>query len=75
VKLLLLTVNLVLLHNIKLAVLATKGSLVLIIWRNKLSLGRGELNVLLGSLIEFLIIDLITSGILRRRLADLAERA
>lgn len=74
-QLLLLAVNLVLLHNIKLAVLATKGSLVLIIWRIKLSLGRGELNVLLGCLIEFLIIDLITSWILGRRLADLAERA
>ena len=75
VQLLLLAVNLVLLHNIKLAVLPTKGPLVLVIWRIKLSLGRGELNVLLGPLIEFLIIGLITSEIMGRRLADLAEGA
>ena len=72
---LLLAVDLILLHNIELAVLATKSSLGLIIWRVKLTLGRGKLNVLLGPLIEFLIIGLITSGILGSRLADLAERA
>ena len=72
-QLVLLGVDLVLLHYVKLAVLASKRPLVLIIWRIKLSLGSGELNVLLGRLIEFLIIGLITSEILRRRLAELAE--
>jgi hypothetical protein len=73
VQLLLLRVDLILLHYVKLAVLASKGPLVLIFWRIKLSLGSGELNVLLGRLIEVLIIGLITSEILRRRLAELAE--
>jgi hypothetical protein len=73
VQLLLLGVDLVLLYNVKLAVLASKCPLILIIWRIKLSLGSGELNVLLGRLIEVLIIGLITSEILRRRLAVLAE--
>ena len=53
--------DLILLHYVKLAVLSSKRPLVLIIWRIKLSLGSGELNVLLGRLIEFLIIGLITS--------------
>lgn len=50
-QLVLLGVDLVLLYNVKLAVLASKCPLVLIIWRIKLSFGCGELNVFLGRLI------------------------